>query len=84
MDHNYFGYSGRNNKKDKAASKEDSSQQDGDEEVPRVDNAMSMANEVIKKAMGFIIKSVEEKVTTLAGDLIEPLELYISHHDQTS
>ena len=84
VDHNYFGYSGRNNKKEKAASRDDASQQEGEEEVTRVDHAMSMANEVIKKAMGFIIKSIEEKATMMAGDLIEPLELYISHHEQTS
>lgn len=45
---------------------------------------MSMANDVMKKAMNFILRSVDEKAAMIAGDLVEPLELYISHHEQTS
>jgi len=45
---------------------------------------MSIANDVMKKAMGFIIRSVDEKAKMILSDLVEPLELFISHHDQTS
>ena len=47
-------------------------------------HSMSMANDVMKKAMGFIIRSVDEKAKMILSDLVEPLELFISHHDQTS
>lgn len=85
VDHNYFGYSGRNNKKDKqAASRDEASPREGDEDSNRPDHAMSLANDVMKKAMTYILKSVDDKVKIIAGDLVEPLELYISHHEHTS
>jgi hypothetical protein len=45
---------------------------------------MGMANDIMKKAMGFVLKTVDERVAQITGDLVEPLELYISHHDMTS
>lgn len=83
VDHNYFGYSSKNNKKDKSASRDEASPREGDDDGPKPDHAMSMANEVMKKAMNYILKSIDEKATMIAGDLVEPLELYISHHEQT-
>lgn len=42
---------------------------------------MSTANEVMKKAMGYVLKLVDEKAALITGDLVEPLELYINHHE---
>ena len=31
-----------------------------------------------------LIRFIEERVTHITGDLIEPLDMYINHHEQTS
>ena len=31
-----------------------------------------------------VVSIVDDKVATITGDLIEPLEMYISHHEETS
>ena len=47
-------------------------------------HSMTIANDVMKKAMGFVIRSVDERAKMILSDLVEPLELFITHHDQTS
>lgn len=84
VDHNYFGYSGKNSKKDKTNGRDEASPREGEANGTNVDHAMSMANEVMKKSMICIMKAIDEKVKLITGDLVEPLELYISHHEQTS
>ena len=84
MDHNYFSYSSKSNKKDKQANRDEVSPRGGEEEGPGTDHAMSMANDIMKKAMNIVLRTVDEKVAMISGDLVEPLELYISHHETTS
>lgn len=45
---------------------------------------MAIANDVLKKAVGFIISSIDEKSKLIMSDLVEPLELFLNHHDQTA
>jgi hypothetical protein len=45
---------------------------------------MTLALEQMKLTMTQQHKIIEERVNLIIGDLIEPLEMYISHHDQTS
>lgn len=45
---------------------------------------MAVANDVLKKAVSFIISSVDEKARLIMSDLVEPLELFLNHHDQTA
>jgi len=83
VDHNYFGYSGKN-KKEKSTGKDDPSPREAEDEGQQASHAMSTANEVMKKAMSYILHQVGEKAALITGDLVEPLELYINHHEQTS
>lgn len=45
---------------------------------------MTLAIEQMKVTMTQQHKIIEERVHLIVGDLVEPLEMYISHHDQTS
>lgn len=83
VDHNYFGYSGKN-KKEKSTGKDDPSPREAEDEGQQANHAMSTANEVMKKAMSYVLHQVDEKAALITGDLVEPLELYINHHEQTS
>ena len=88
IESNYFGYSGKTHQfkenrsiRDEASPRGTEGDQDG---AGKSDHAMNMANEVMKKAMNFMINQIEEKVSLISGDLIEPLELYVNHHEKTS
>ena len=45
---------------------------------------MGQANEVLQRGIKTVTDLIDEKATLIARDIIEPLELYIHHHDQTS
>ena len=38
----------------------------------------------LKLGMDQLLLLLEERVTHITGDLIEPLDMYINHHEQTS
>lgn len=69
VDNNYFGF---NLKKDKA------------KEFEKAFNPMSETVECLKAGLLNLTVIVEDRVSLITGDLIEPLEMYISHHEQTS
>jgi hypothetical protein len=45
---------------------------------------MKESGEVIRNAIKKLVTVVEDRVTLIAGDLIEPLNMYIQHHNSTS
>lgn len=77
MDNNYF-----------SSYKKASNHKYEDEEINSssmtIPHAMSLAIEQMKLTMIQQHKIIEERVNLITGDLVEPLEMYISHHDQTS
>jgi hypothetical protein len=38
----------------------------------------------MKEGMKSMQNIVQERVNLIVGDIIEPLDMYINHHDQTS
>lgn len=44
---------------------------------------MKQQSEVIRSAIKKLVGVVEDRVTLIAGDLIEPLNMYINHHTST-
>ena len=51
-----------------------------DEESESVQEAI----QTLKTAVTSVISIIDDKVATITGDLIEPLEMYIGHHEETS
>ncbi len=47
------------------------------------DSSICEAVECMKKATNHMVVIIEEKIQLITGDLLEPLEMYIGHHDQT-
>jgi len=47
-------------------------------------NPMSDSVNCLKMGAEALISFMEERVTHITGDLIEPLDMYINHHEQTS
>ena len=45
---------------------------------------MKEATEVIRGSIKKMMNLVEDRVALIAGDLIEPLNMYIQHHNTTS
>lgn len=72
MDHNYFGMGKQQLKQKKEDEKENTF------------NPMSEALDCLSYGVDQIVKIAQERVTLIAGDLIEPLDLYITHHEQAS
>jgi|TARA_B110000285_G_C14915494_1_gene510003 hypothetical protein len=45
---------------------------------------MSDSVNCLKMGVEALLSFMEERVTHITGDLIEPLDMYINHHEQTS
>ena len=45
---------------------------------------MSDSVNCLKMGVEALLQFMEERVTHITGDLIEPLDMYINHHEQTS
>jgi hypothetical protein len=72
LDNNYF-----------SSMKKGSSHKNEDEENHSlsIPHAMSLAIEQMKLTMIQQHKIIEERINLIVGDLVEPLEMYIGHHD---
>ena len=70
MDHNYFGMGKQSKNK-----KED--EKDGATQFSPMTDAVECFNWGVEQ----IVKIAQDRVTLIAGDLIEPLDLYIAHHE---
>ena len=44
-------------------------------------NPMLQSINCLKKGMNQILNLLEERVTHITGDLVEPLDMYINHHE---
>ena len=56
----------------------------GGEEEDQALNPMSDSVNCLKMGVEALLSFMEERVTHITGDLIEPLDMYINHHEQTS
>lgn len=83
VDSNYFGYH-LGNKKDEKGDKKKGDKGGGEEEDHMTINPMSDSVNCLKMGAEALISFMEERVTHITGDLIEPLDMYINHHEQTS
>jgi hypothetical protein len=74
LDNNYFAQYKKNNGKER----------EEDEIQSQIPHAMSLAIEQLKCTINQQNQLILDRVNLVLGDLVEPLEMYISHHDQTS
>jgi len=82
VDHNYFGYSSKRKQKEK--NETDKMLEDFEfVNLNYGDSSICEAVECMKKATSHMVVIIEEKIQLITGDLLEPLEMYIGHHDQT-
>ena len=81
VDSNYFGYHLGSKKEDKSDKKKGDK---GGEEEDQALNPMSDSVNCLKMGVEALLSFMEERVTHITGDLIEPLDMYINHHEQTS
>ena len=80
VDNNYFGYGkSKGDKKDRREPWLDLKEPD-EREMSAIDEAVGG----LREAVCGLVSLVDDKVATIMGDLIEPLEIYIGHHEATS
>jgi hypothetical protein len=80
VDHNYFGYSSKKRQKEK--NETDKTFEDFEfVNLNYGDSSICEAVECMKKATSNMVIIIEEKIQLITGDLLEPLEMYIGHHD---
>ena len=72
------------NKNEKGDKKKGDKGGGGEEEDQLTINPMSDSVNCLKMGAEALISFMEERVTHITGDLIEPLDMYINHHEQTS
>ena len=82
VDTNYFGYGLGKSKEPSSDKKEDPSKKKEIEDESL--NPMLQSINCLKKGMNQLLNLLEERVTHITGDLVEPLDMYINHHEQTS
>jgi len=82
VDSNYFGY-GLGKSKDQSPDKKDNNDKKSDFD-DESSNPMLQSINCFKKGINQLMNLLEERVTHITGDLVEPLDMYINHHEQTS
>ena len=77
VDTNYFGYH-LGSKKDEKSDKEKGKKNEDEEQNM---NPMYDSVNCMKMGVEALISFMDERVTHITGDLIEPLDMYINHHE---
>lgn len=77
VDNNYFG---SGNTKNEAGSGSISAR--SSKEEPKEQNQVNLAVNGLKDGIQSLINALKDRTMLINGDLIEPLEMYLQHHDQ--